>query len=90
MCQIAQLNMITLCAEVSLTIAPEHRCRGLGTSALLLLTEKAASFGVSELLARIRRNNIPSQRTFQRAGFEQSGEEDVNGVPALRYRLGLT
>lgn len=73
-------------AEVSLTVAPGYRCRGIGKAALLALAETARSSGISELLARIRKDNPHSQRTFERAGFERVGEEPVNGIPALIYR----
>jgi len=75
-------------AEVSLTIAPGHRCRGVGQAALLALAERAREGGVTELLARIRADNPHSQATFERAGYERIGEAEVNGVPALIYRRG--
>lgn len=73
-------------AEVSLTIAPGLRCRGIGLAALELLADAARDLGVGELKARIRKDNAHSQRTFERAGFEHVGEEIVNGVAALVYR----
>ena len=74
-------------AFVSLTIAPEHRGRGLGPTALAVLADKAASLGVSRLLARIRKTNTRSQRAFEQAGFALRGEEAMHGIPALLYEL---
>ena len=75
-------------AIVSLTIAPEHRGRGLGPTALIALADQAAALGFSRLIAKIRKTNVRSQRTFEKAGFERCGEEVVHGVPALLYALG--
>ncbi|HSG64176.1 MAG TPA: GNAT family N-acetyltransferase, partial [Gammaproteobacteria bacterium] len=73
-------------AEVSLTVAPGYRCRGIGKAALLALAERARERGVTELLARIRADNPHSQATFEHAGYECIAEAEVNGVPALIYR----
>lgn len=74
-------------AVVSLTIASEHRGRGVGPTALAVLSDEAASLGISRLLARIQKTNTRSQRAFERAGFARCGEAIVQGTPALLYEL---
>jgi len=74
-------------AIVSLTIAPEFRGRGLGPTALAVLAKKASDLGISRLLAKIRKTNTRSQRTFERAGFALRGEEVMHGIPALLYEF---
>lgn len=74
-------------AEVSLTIAPNRRRRGIGTAALTALIDTAAANGTEELVARIRSTNEHSQRTFERAGFALVGEDEINGIHALIYTL---
>lgn len=74
-------------AEVSLTIAPEHRSRGIGTSTLTALIETAVADGVEELVARIRETNAQSRRAFEKAGFTAVGDTSVNGIHAIVYRL---
>jgi RimJ/RimL family protein N-acetyltransferase len=76
-------------AEVGIVLAPEHRGRGLAVPALLALNEVAADADLSRLIARIRADNLPSRRVFEKAGYALSGEETVNGIATLRYTLRL-
>lgn len=78
------------CAEVSLTIAPEQRSRGLGAGTLAALIDAAAARGIETLIARIRATNAHSRRTFEKAGFAVVGEAEVNGVGAIIYELRPT
>lgn len=63
--------------EVSINLIPEARNRGYGETIL----EKAATLAVncwpqtSTLLAKIKKNNIPSIKCFTKAGFRKMGEE---------------
>jgi RimJ/RimL family protein N-acetyltransferase len=57
-------------AEVSITIAPGARGRGLARPAIELGVEHArATWGVARLTARIRPENAASLRAFAAAGF---------------------
>lgn len=68
---------------VSITLAPDHRGRGL---ALPLLTGAMDRLDrPATLLAQVKPDNPASQRLFERAGFEQIDERD--GL--LNYRRSL-
>lgn len=68
---------------VSITLAPDHRGRGL---ALPLLTGAMDRLDrPANLLAQVKPDNPASQRLFERAGFEQMDESD--GL--LNYRRSL-
>lgn len=68
---------------VSITLAPDHRGRGL---ALPLLTAGIDTLDrPTRLLAQVKPGNTASQRLFERAGFALSGESD--GL--LNYRRAL-
>jgi UDP-2,4-diacetamido-2,4,6-trideoxy-beta-L-altropyranose hydrolase len=76
---------------ISLSVAPEHRGRGIGTAlieASLRLARR--SFGRVVVHAWIKPDNRASLVCFERAGFERLGEETVSGVPAYHYhrRIG--
>ena len=55
--------------EVSLTVAPEVRGRGLATLVIRLAAEHAMREGPDAVLAVIRADNMRSLRAFVRAGF---------------------
>ena len=55
--------------ELSLTVAPGHRGRGVGGQLLAALIKKAREFGFHRLRARVRANNIASMIAFLKAGF---------------------
>ena len=55
--------------EVSLTVAPEARGRGLAVPVIRLAAEHAMREGADLVLALVRRENVPSRRAFERAGF---------------------
>lgn len=76
-------------AEVGIVLAPEHRGRGLALPTLLALHQLAQQARLRRLIARIRIDNLPSRRVFEKAGFTLAGEEIINGVSALRYTLEL-
>lgn len=58
-------------AVVSIYLVPEHLGKGLGTSLLLTGTEWVLNNqpNLSEILAEIRKDNIPSQKVFVKAGY---------------------
>ena len=55
--------------ELSLTVAPGHRGRGVGGQLLAALIKKAREFGFHRLRARVRANNVASMIAFLKAGF---------------------
>jgi RimJ/RimL family protein N-acetyltransferase len=64
-------------AELSITIAPEARGRGLARPAIELGVEHAhREWGVTRVTARIRPENTASRRAFAAAGFETARERD--------------
>lgn len=69
--------------EVSWTIAPEHRGRGLGTALVAALVAAAQrEFPGATLYAEIKDDNAPSQAVATRAGFQL--EESVGGMGHYR------
>lgn len=86
-------------AEVSITIAPEDRGRGLGTAVLRATRREAAALGLRQLTARIKPKNTTSRRIFERSGFTLvcGGDPLTLGrsvscrvVAAIQARMGST
>lgn len=65
------------CAEVSINVCPAFRGKGLGTTALKILKEWAQQQGYDDLFAKIKIENISSQKAFLAAGFERLSEQTV-------------
>jgi UDP-2,4-diacetamido-2,4,6-trideoxy-beta-L-altropyranose hydrolase len=67
-------------AEVSLSVAPAFRRRGLGTKLLQrnlrLIRDR---LGVKRLRAVVRQENIPSARIFAKSGFRQVDTPQIQG-----------
>jgi len=55
--------------EISLTVAAEHRGKGLAADFLRAAEQNAREMGVVRLVARIRTENERSLRAFRRAGY---------------------
>ena len=72
-------------AEIGINLAPEHRGRRLAVPILLAATEEASALGLRTVVARIRPENAPSIRAFERAGYRFVAEERVSGFEAFRY-----
>jgi L-amino acid N-acyltransferase YncA len=60
-------------AEVSLYVALDYRCRGLGKALVKTAIAEAPDCGVDTLLGFIWAHNEPSRRLFARHGFEEWG-----------------
>lgn len=56
--------------EISWTIAPEHRGKGLGKQLTAALPTDIT------LLARVKPSNLPTQKMLSSAGFERMSDED--------------
>ncbi|MCC6214421.1 MAG: GNAT family N-acetyltransferase [Polyangiaceae bacterium] len=76
-------------ATVSINLAPEHRGRRLAAPALHALADAARRSGLSRLVAWVRTSNAASAASFRAAGYAADGEHSVEGIPALRFVLGL-
>ena len=76
-------------AEVSITLAPEFRGRGLGVALLEAgvrwFRERHAG---ARLIATIRPHNEPSKRIFARCGFVHEGMTRIGNEHAERWSLG--
>ena len=77
-------------AEISISIAPDRRGRGLGGRLLAnaIATGSADSeLAVKRYTARIRVENDASVRLFEGAGFKLRGVGESQGYPCLIYEL---
>lgn len=73
-------------AEVAIVVAPGHRGRGLGTTALQMTTAPAMQrLGASVLVALILPTNAASIRMFEKAGYSRDGDTHRLGKELLRY-----
>lgn len=62
--------------RVSVALAPEAQGRGYGTATIEALPRVLqADFQVTELVAEVHAENVPSVRAFQRAGYSEIGRE---------------
>lgn len=83
----ARLDVEGVAAEVSITVSPEWRGRGLAPRVLDALIRAAfGELGIERLVARIKCDNRPSRLAFARAGFEAVKEGAV--VVMVRERGG--
>lgn len=71
-------------AEITVTIAPKHRGRGLGTGAIRAVAGLATYQAPVEVYATIRAGNLASTAAFVGAGFEFV-EVAADGYIRLRY-----
>jgi L-amino acid N-acyltransferase YncA len=72
-------------AEVSITVAPASRGRGIGRALLRDGSKLARELGIERLLARIRCDNGVSLHMFAAAGFVRVGADTINGARAYIY-----
>lgn len=75
--------------EIDVTIAHEHRRRGVGAAAIESASRAVlrAVIDVSVIMARIKLNNAASIRAFEKARFVRTGEEIVGGQQTVRMVL---
>ena len=69
------------CAEIGYWCGGDHA--GLMSDAVTILLDFAARNGFRSLCARVRKDNIASQKVLERNGFAQTGDWDGD---ALRFR----
>jgi CMP-N-acetylneuraminic acid synthetase/RimJ/RimL family protein N-acetyltransferase len=87
----ARLDIADGGAEVSVTVSPAHRGRGLGPAVLEALARQAfGPLGLSRLVARVKRDNAASRAVFARAGYLLVDDGPVQTLRRLpRRRLAL-
>jgi RimJ/RimL family protein N-acetyltransferase len=74
--------------EVGISVAAEHRGRGLGRDLLHAALDAARAeeaLNAHRFLARIRPDNVASIALFRGAGFSETGSGSCNGVPCLFF-----
>ena len=74
--------------EVGISVAAEHRGRGVGRMLLGAAIEAALAdreLDARRFVARIRPDNAPSIALFTGAGFSRTGAGSCNGVPCLYF-----
>jgi spore coat polysaccharide biosynthesis predicted glycosyltransferase SpsG/RimJ/RimL family protein N-acetyltransferase len=74
--------------EVSITVAPQHRGRGVGAAVLASALEAVVAGGGRGYRAAMRTDNRSSRRLFERQGFETdpAGPQDDGFVHLRRLR----
>jgi UDP-2,4-diacetamido-2,4,6-trideoxy-beta-L-altropyranose hydrolase len=72
---------------ISFSVSPGSRGKGLSKHVLALGTNriKAHHPDLRRVFGYVRKDNIPSVRAFERAGFTAVAEEPVHGVLSLRF-----
>jgi len=73
-----------------LVVAPEERTRGYGSRALALLLEHARQIGVKRLTCEVAEGNAAAEHLYSRAGFVQTGQEEVSGRVFRHLALELS
>lgn len=63
------------CVEIGYGLAPSARGHGYAAEALVVLLGIATEHGLSRVIADTTKDNIASQRTLERAGFNQVGDD---------------
>jgi RimJ/RimL family protein N-acetyltransferase len=63
------------CVEIGYGLSPSARGHGYAAEALAVLLSIAAEHGLSRVIADTTKDNIASQRTLERAGFNQIGDD---------------
>ncbi len=73
-------------AEISFSIAKEHRGRGFGSEILCLTAARAATdLNCREIIGFVIEGNEASSKAFLRAGFATEGTFDFRGHRAYRF-----
>jgi [ribosomal protein S5]-alanine N-acetyltransferase len=78
-------------ADLGYRIAERATGRGLATAAVRQVCALAvAEYGLTELRAAARAENVGSRTVLVRTGFVPVGEVELSGLPGITYRLELT
>jgi ribosomal-protein-alanine N-acetyltransferase len=77
-------------ANLGFRIAERAAGRGLATAAVRQVIALAVGqYGLSELRAAARAENVGSRTVLTRTGFVPTGETVLSGLPGITYRLEL-
>lgn len=87
---VAQARVETTSAgvgEISVSVDPGARGRGLGSEVIArATTQGAADLDLETILARIKPTNLASKRAFAAAGYANTAADDAGeGVVVLRW-----
>ena len=78
-------------ADLGYRIAERRTGRGLATAAVRQVIALAAGqYGLTELRAAARVENVGSRVVLERTGFVPVGEVVLSDLPGISYRLALT
>lgn len=78
-------------AELGYRVGERATGRGVATAAVAQVCRLAAdSYGLSALIAAATLDNQASTAVLRRSGFTAVEDIELNGRPAVRYRLRLT
>ena len=69
---------------ISVSIDKNFRGKGLGGK---IIEEASKTLNNYPIIAYVKTNNIPSQKSFIKAGFKQDGDKIINDEKYLRYVL---
>jgi ribosomal-protein-alanine N-acetyltransferase len=91
---VGRVNLIEVAdgsASLGYRIAERAAGRGLATAAVRQVRALAVDrYGLTELRAAAKVDNVASRTVLTRNGFVPVGETELNGQPAITYRLNLT
>ena len=77
-------------AQIDVSLAVEHRGRGLASELIVVgLAAYWEEGGSSQVDAWVREENTASRRSFERAGFSLEETAHVGEAPAVRYGIEL-
>ncbi len=73
-------------AEISISVAPSHRGKGLGRRLVALASRRAGrDLGVRKIRAAIREENEASQAVFAAAGYRRLRRTRRRGCPSVLF-----
>jgi RimJ/RimL family protein N-acetyltransferase len=91
---VGRVNLIEVAngsASLGYRIAERAAGRGLATAAVRQVCALAAGqYGLTELRAAAKVDNVASRTVLTRNGFVPAGETELNGQSAITYHLSLT
>lgn len=68
---------------IGITVAPHHRGKGLGSLMIQLACSRFHETNDADVLAYIKKSNIQSQKSFEKAGFDFLRYDTFNGEDCL-------
>ena len=86
-----KFNLDNTSATISLSLNDSQRGKGIGSRIILESVEFLINlkYGLHDIIAYIKNDNIASIRSFEKAGFLYIGLEDVNGITLSRYAKAI-